>query len=108
MVEEQHEPEPENETRRGPFDRWSVLVEETVGSSSYARWELTHIKSFGSRADALREAEDLAKGFTPQNPARQRGRRIFRSGEELWIVQVRGAADRDFHFRVTVAKPQTA
>jgi hypothetical protein len=108
MVQEQHDPEPDEETRRGPFDRCSVLIEETVGSSSYAQWELTHIKSFGSRADALQEAANLARSYAPKNPAKQRGRRIFRSGEDLWIVQVRGAGDRNFHFRVTVAKPEMA
>lgn len=108
MVHEQYDPEPGEETRRGPFDRWCVLIEETVGSSSYARWELTRIKSFGNRADALQEAADLAKGHTPQNASKPRGRRIFQSGEDLWIVQVQAGADRNFHFRVTVAKPVTA
>lgn len=103
MTEEQYD----EETRRGPFDRWSVLIEETVGSNEYARWELTTIKSFGNRADALQEAANLAKSHAPQNPAKPRGRRIFRSGEDLWIVQVQGG-NRNFHFRVTVAKPETA
>ncbi|MBP2330034.1 hypothetical protein JOF56_010419 [Kibdelosporangium banguiense] len=105
MAEEQYD---EETTTRGPFDRWCVLIEETVGSGSYVRWELTHIKSFGNRADALEEAANLAKGHAPENPAKPRGRRIFRSGEDLWIVQVRGAADQNFHFRVTLAKPETA
>ena len=103
MAEEDYE-----ETRRGPFDRWCVLIEETTGNSSYARWELTTIKSFGTRADALQSAADLAKTHTPENPAKPRSRRIFRSGEDLWIVQVQGGADRNFHFRVTVAKPETS
>jgi hypothetical protein len=98
----------DDETRRGPFDRWSVLIEETVGNSSYARWELTRIKTFGNRADALQEAVNLAKSYTPENPAKQRGRRIFRSGENLWVVQVQGGTDKNFHFRVTLAKPETA
>ncbi len=100
MAEEQYE-----ETRRGPFDRWCVLIEETVGSGGYARWELTQIKSFGNRPDALAEAANLARGYEPENPAKPSGRRIFRTGEDLWTVQVRGA--KDFHFRVTVAKPET-
>ncbi|SMD16081.1 hypothetical protein [Kibdelosporangium aridum] len=99
--------EPEEETRRVPLDRWCVLIEETVGHSSYLRWELTRIKSFGSRADALAEAANLAKGYEPQHPGKGRSRRIFRTGEDLWTVQVRGAKDETSHFRVVVAKPET-
>jgi hypothetical protein len=102
MVDEQEQ------TTRGPFDRWCVLIEETVGRGDYARWELTRIKSFGNRGDALTEAANLARTHTPENPAKDHGRRIFRSGEDLWIVQVRGPSDKNFHFRVTLAKPETA
>lgn len=102
MAEDQFD----EETRREPLDRWCVLIEETVGNASYARWELTRIKSFGSRADALLAAADLARAHVPANPSKPRGRRVFRSGD-LWVVQVRGGTGQDFHFRVTVAKPET-
>ncbi|MFB9300299.1 hypothetical protein [Kibdelosporangium philippinense] len=98
----------EEETRRVPLDRWCVLIEETVGSASYARWELTKIKSFGSRGDALTEAANLAKGYEPEHPPKGRSRRVFRTGDDLWTVQVRGAKEQTSHFRVLVAKPETA
>ncbi|CAM4136024.1 hypothetical protein KIPE111705_42295 [Kibdelosporangium persicum] len=107
MVGEQHDPEPEEVTRRVPAGRWCVLIEESVGHSSYIRWELTRIKSFGSRDDAVREAANLARTYEPEHPAKQRSRRIFRTGTDLWTVQVRGTNDRTAHFRVIVAEPET-
>lgn len=104
MAGEQYD---EEVTRRVPAGRWCVLVEESVGPSGYVRWELTRIKSFGSRDDAVQEARNLARTYEPEHPPKQRSRRIFRTGTDLWTVQVRGANDRTSHFRVVVAEPET-
>ncbi len=55
------------------------MIEESVEHSGYVRWDLTRIKSFGSRDDAVQEAANLARTYEPEHPSKQRGRRIFRT-----------------------------
>jgi hypothetical protein len=88
-----------------PVRGWYVLVEETIGSGESQRWSLTSIRSFEGRDQALREAAMSAREFVPRHPSMERKRRIFRVGDDTWVVYVEGAM-RTYHFRVCVARDE--
>jgi hypothetical protein len=85
---------------------WCVLIEENSGGGEYVRWQLSHVRKFRNRADALTDAAIMARRYEPKHPLRDRGRQIFRTGEDRWTVQVLGASGKTFHFTVTVARPE--
>jgi hypothetical protein len=80
---------------------WFVLIEETLGP----RWVLSQILPFPDRATALAHAATAARTYRPTNPRMKYGRTVFRTGEDLWTVQVEGGYTR-FHFRVSLAQQE--
>lgn len=84
---------------------WCVLVEETTGQAEGQRWSLTHVRPFRTRAEALMDASMMVRRYKPQHPAREKGRQIFRTGEDIWTVWLHGVMST-FHFRVSVAQPE--
>lgn len=90
-------------------DDWCVLIEENTAAGEYSVWALTHVRVFRSRADAVLDASIMARQYQPRILGKIVGRWIFRTGEDIWTVQVRGKAaflTRDVHFRISVAKPE--
>lgn len=80
-----------------------MLLEETVGfgRDSY-RWVLTKTTLCKNRETARDQAYALAREYQPEHPMSPRGRRVFRVGDDTWLVQIPGAT-ADFHFRVSAA-----
>src|SRR5882762_274776 len=87
-----------------PVRDWYVLIEETIGAGEGQRWSLTKILEFDHRADALKKAVDMAKDYQPRHPTMERRRKIFRVGEDTWVVWLEGAT-RSYHLRISVARP---
>jgi hypothetical protein len=80
------------------------VVEEHDKADTTA-WGISHIRTFPTREAALADAAMMARMYQPRHPMSERDRRIMRSGEDLWIVWVKGAT-RAFHFRLTVARTE--
>ncbi|MFE9221701.1 hypothetical protein ACIP46_37125 [Streptomyces lavendulae] len=95
---------------------WWVLVETSVGGDS--RWELVHtIPVDGGREGAVDRAAQLARtcsdsGFEANEPEAY-GRRVFRTAETGWLVEVgRSSWPKDMkspitlktHLRITVGE----
>ncbi len=88
-----------------PLIGWYVLIEETVGGGDSQRWSLTTIRRFADRDEALWHAADFARTYQPRHPAMPRNRRVFKIGEDSWVVYIEGAM-RTYHFRIFVAQSE--
>jgi hypothetical protein len=85
---------------------WCVVVEEHTHSDG-TRWTVSEIRSFPTREEAIAAGETMARKFEPRHPMSERGRRIMRTGEDIWTVLVEGRT-RSFHFRLSVAKEESS
>lgn len=81
-----------------------MLVEENIGSDARI-WGLSHVRTFPTREAALTDGAMMARQYQPRHPMSERGRRIYRTGEDIWTVQVQGVT-RTFHFRLSVARAE--
>ncbi|NUT35634.1 MAG: hypothetical protein HOV79_21480 [Hamadaea sp.] len=82
---------------------WYALIEETSGGGEAAKWRLTKTRGLGpDRANALEMAAEMAAAHKPEYPWQEKGRQVFRQGEDTWIVVVEGAKST-YHFRITLA-----
>nr|WP_157528504.1 hypothetical protein [Kibdelosporangium sp. MJ126-NF4] len=86
--------------------QWFVLIEENVGWQQGTRWMLTHATSYPNRDAALASAVWATKWYKPENPRSEQHRTAYRSGEDVWTIQVQGAFS-SFHFRVSLAQLAT-
>jgi hypothetical protein len=85
-----------------PPNQWYVLIEEDMTTRGFRQWSMTGIQPAGPDLEhARRLAADAALMYKPQNPKRPRGRQVFQTGADSWLVVVAGATER-FHFRVSV------
>jgi hypothetical protein len=96
MVSRKQDPSP-------PSD-WCVLVEETTGGGDSQRWGLTVVFECETREDAVAKAIELTAGYSPRHPSIERERKVYRVGEDIWVVWV-GGATREYHFRLSIARP---
>ncbi|NUT06497.1 MAG: hypothetical protein HOV76_23765 [Hamadaea sp.] len=91
----------------GTPGNWYALIEENSGGGDSAKWRLTKTRVLGpDRATALELAAETAATHRPVHPAQEKGRQVFRLGDDTWIVVVEGAMST-WHFRVTVAVLET-
>ncbi|MFB9834157.1 hypothetical protein [Actinoallomurus acaciae] len=85
-----------------PPDQWYVLVEEKVTKGQSISWSLTATHPAGPDVgQARRLAAEAALTHRPKHPRRVRGRQVFQTGPDNWLVVARGAQE-DHHFRVSV------
>ncbi|TDC83877.1 hypothetical protein [Actinomadura sp. 7K507] len=83
-------------------NQWFVLIEEKVTKGQSIQWSLTATRPAGPDVEqARRLAAEAALMHLPQHPKRVKGRQVFQTGPDNWLVVVAGAKG-DFHFRVSV------
>ncbi|MET0236591.1 MAG: hypothetical protein ABW224_18225 [Kibdelosporangium sp.] len=87
-----------------PKNEWCVLVEEHTHSDG-TNWIVSDIRSFPTREAAQLDGAMMARKYQPRHPMSERGRRIMRTGEDVWTVLVEGRM-KTYHFRLTVAKEE--
>ncbi|MEV5273424.1 hypothetical protein [Streptomyces werraensis] len=86
---------------------WWILVEAPVGVDS--RWELSRVIAVdGGRDQAVAQAAELARecdesGREVHNPEAY-GRRVFRSGEVDWLVEIGRPYWNDYAKKVITSK----
>ncbi|WP_141582347.1 hypothetical protein [Actinomadura sp. WMMA1423] len=83
-------------------NQWFVLIEEKVTKGQSVQWALTARQPAGGDAEqARRLAAEVALAHQPQQAKRIKGRQVFQTGPDNWLVVVAGVKG-EFHFRVSV------
>jgi hypothetical protein len=83
-----------------PAGNWYVLVE--TGGGNGQQPAIMDTRPFHTREEALAKAADLTRTYMKPKVAKEKGRWIYRTGPDSWLVLVTRFGTRPF-FRVWVA-----
>ena len=85
-------------------DQWYVLIFEDVSGGQYRRRQLSEVIAAGADRDEARVAAlDEARYFEPDHPKIEKGRWVFQTSPDTWVVRMQGAASVS-SFEVQVAR----
>ncbi|TDD64868.1 hypothetical protein E1293_40960 [Actinomadura darangshiensis] len=83
-------------------NQWYVLIEEKITKGQSVQWSLPAVQPAGPDVEqARRLAAEAALTYQPRHPKRVKGRQVFQTGPDTWLVIVTGRKEK-FHFRVSV------